>query len=294
MGKWKQSRLCNGHSPVVLMLAALAGCSYYSQADGARLRDEVYGLQTEVDALQKRLRTIKNSQEQSGERIARMSSDVADLNTSARRNDADLGVVMEVVRQDVARMKGQVDTLVDRVSSLESETAQSREETELRFQALADETKLRAQANEREREQAADKAQAKDKLLRTPRKAIESARRLVKDSPQEARQLLRALELKRGKRRGWATYAPEVTYLIGETYFAENDFQQAAASFNVIRKKYPQSLKWVPNSILKLGMCLERLDLADDAKLFYQRVEKKYPNHPAAKQARRLLRKMRG
>lgn len=277
-----------------LTLSALAGCSYFSQREGVRLREEVYGLQTEITALQKTLENIRENQDQSGERLAQVSSDVSELNTSARRNDADIGIVLEVVRQDVARMKGQVDGITERVSALESETAQTREETDLRFQSIADEARIREEKNARERARATAAARARDSLLRTPRKAINEAESLLAEGdPDEARQLLRALELKRGKSRGWSTYAPEVIFLIGETYFAQDDFQQAAASFNVIRKKYPASRKWVPKSILKLGMCFERLGLKDDAKLFYKSVSKKYPRHPAGKEGRKLLSDMR-
>ena len=76
--------------------------------------------------------------------------------------------------------------------------------------------------------------------------------------------------------------------MIGETYFAEGNFQQAAALYNGVRKDHPRS-RWLPESLFKLGMCFEKLGLKDDAKLFYQEVRKKHRRHAVAKKAKARL-----
>lgn len=278
-----------------LVLIAASGCSFYSQSDGERLRDQVYALETQLTNLQRTLRQLESQQERGGKRLAKVASDVSDLNTAARRNDADIGVVLDVVRQDVARMKGQVDGMGERLSQVEAQATKTQEEVDLQFQNLAAKEKMRDAESAKEREAARKAAEKREALLSKPKKALNEAEKLIADgAPAEARQLVRALELSRGKKKGWQVYAPKAQYLIGESYFAEGQFQQAAAAFNDVRKKYPKSKTWAPGAILRLGMCFERLGLNDDAKLFYQNVVSKYPRHPAGKEAKRLLKKLEG
>ena len=272
-------------------LAVLAGgCSYYSASDGERLRDEVYALQTQVTSLRRKLADVESESSKSTKKLTRVSADVADLNTAARRNDADIGVVLDVVRQDVARMKGQVEGIDERLSSVEEKSAQTSEELDVRFQSLEEQEKIRAANSGRERTAAIRAAQARDQLLSNPKRALDRAESLLSEGrPGEARKLIRSLEIQQGRGSSWRTHAPRAQFLIGETYFAEKNFQQAAAAYNTVRKKYRGSSEFLPGSILKLGMCFERLGLKEDARLFYETVSKKYPRNPAAREAKRLI-----
>lgn len=281
------------HWALALPAALGLGCSYYSQADGERLRDEVYALQTQVTALQRTLQEVEAQQAKSDKQLTKITADIAELNTAARRNDADIGVVLDVVRQDVARMKGQVDLLSERMSEVEAKSAKTQEELDLRFQGLAAKEKIREAETAKEKAEAERAAAEREKLLSSPDAALKEAEQLLTaNQPAEARRLIRALVIKQSDGKGWKTYAPKAHYLIGETYFAEEDFQQAAAAYNTVRKKYPTSKTWLPGSILKLGMCFDRLGLKDDAKLFYQTVARKFPRHPAGQEGKRLLDKL--
>lgn len=272
-----------------LALAGASGC-YYSKADGEKLRDEVFALQTQVTSLQRELAAIEKANARNGEQLARVVNDVAELNSAARRNDADIGVVLDVVRQDVARMKGQVDSLNERLSEVEGTTAKTREELDLRFQSLAEAERIREAESAKARQAAIEAAEKRAQLLSKPKVALERAEALLEEKkPAEARALIRALEIEQKNAQGWRVYAPKAQYLIAESYFAEEDYRQAAAAYNAVRKRFPQSSTWLPGSILKMGMCFERLGLEEDAKLFYETVSKKYPKHPAGREGRRLL-----
>lgn len=281
--------------PSVLLGGMLLGqgCAYYSEAEGKRLKDEVYALQTQVSSLQATLLEVQGQQSRVGKQLGKVSEEVTDLNSAARRNDADIGVVLDVVRQDVAQMKGTVSSLEERMSEVEVKAEKTQEETELRFKDL-DESKKDAEVAQAQQA-------AQDRLLADPEKALAEAERLIEaKQPAEARRLVRALEIEQRDSKQWGVYAPKAQYLIGETYFAEGDYRQAAGAFNTVRKKYPRNDTWIPGSILKLGMCFEELGKSDDpkfssdAKLFYQTVAKKYPKHPAGKEARRRLEQLDG
>ena len=224
----------------VVALLGTSAC-FYSKADGEKLRDEVFALQTQVTALQRELGSVQKTSAAAEEQLASVSDDVAELNSAARRNDADIGVVLDVVRQDVARMKGQVDLLNERLSEVEGSTAKNQEELDLRFQSLAEAEQIREAESAKARQVAIAAAEKRAKLLARPKAALNRAEALLAESkPAEAHALVRALEIEQKKSKGWGTHAPRAQYLIGESYFAEEDYRQAAAAYNAVRKRFPK------------------------------------------------------
>lgn len=70
--------------------------------------------------------------------------------------------------------------------------------------------------------------------------------------------------------------APNAQYWLAETYFAKQDYRQAAKIFAQNYQQYPQGSK-APASLLKLGMSLGRLGKKDDACLSYAQLKKEFP-----------------
>lgn len=70
--------------------------------------------------------------------------------------------------------------------------------------------------------------------------------------------------------------AGSAQYWLGETFYAQNDFKRAAASFLQGYKKYPKSRR-APDSLLKLGISLNRLGQAEQACAAYAAVSSEYP-----------------
>ncbi len=76
--------------------------------------------------------------------------------------------------------------------------------------------------------------------------------------------------------------AGDAYYWLGETYFAQADFKQAAQSFLQGYRSYPASEK-APDSLLKLGMSLSRLGQKPKACGAYAEVTKKYATAAAVR-----------
>lgn len=123
------------------------------------------------------------------------------------------------------------------------------------------------------------------------KEAIERAEALIEEGEvADARELLLALRARHERSEAWPDYASWTNYLVGETYFAEEDFSRAAGAYNDARKNGPKEATWVPVSALRMGQCFERLGMTGDAKLLYDGVAEKYPRHPAGEEGRRLSR----
>jgi tol-pal system protein YbgF len=70
--------------------------------------------------------------------------------------------------------------------------------------------------------------------------------------------------------------AGSAQYWLGETYYAQNDYKRAAANFLQGYKKYPTSRR-APDSLLKLGISLNRLGQGDQACAAFSAVSTEYP-----------------
>jgi tol-pal system protein YbgF len=69
---------------------------------------------------------------------------------------------------------------------------------------------------------------------------------------------------------------PNAQYWLGESFFARQNYKDAAEQFLVGYQKYPQSLK-APDNLLKLGLSLQNLNKKPEACSAYARFTKEYP-----------------
>lgn len=70
-------------------------------------------------------------------------------------------------------------------------------------------------------------------------------------------------------------------YWRGEAYYAKNDFGRAAQEFEAVVARFSTGAK-VPDAMLKLGMCHERLGDVARAREDFQRLRNEYPRSSAA------------
>ncbi len=70
--------------------------------------------------------------------------------------------------------------------------------------------------------------------------------------------------------------AGDAQYWLGETYFVQGDYKQAAQSFLKGYKSYPKNRK-APDSLFKLAMSLQKLGQKPQACSTYAQVTKQYP-----------------
>ncbi|MCB9651827.1 MAG: tetratricopeptide repeat protein [Deltaproteobacteria bacterium] len=265
------------------------GCAYYGREDGERLANEVYALQTQVTALQQALAQMQEDEKAQREQLGQITQELAELSKIARRNDADITVQIDDMLETVSRMKGRVESFDERLSGVEATSSKVQEELDLRFQELAEKQKMTLAKTEAEKTQAIEDAKKRERLLGDADAAFKEIERLIGvGQPADARKLLRELQVRNKGKKDFAKHEARVQFLIGETYFAEGSFQQAAAEYNAVRKKFASS-KWVADALFKLGMCFEKLNLPEDAKIFYETVKKKYKKSSVAKDAQKRL-----
>lgn len=80
-------------------------------------------------------------------------------------------------------------------------------------------------------------------------------------------------------------------YWLGESLYAQQQFEAAIVAFDEVVQKYAQNSK-VPAAILKQGYAFDALDDKRNARFFLQQVQRKYPDSPEAEQAGKRLKEL--
>lgn len=265
-------------SCALIAAALLGGCAHYSQEDGERLANEVYALNTQVQALQKSLSESQKVSQTHAEQLALLAKQVQTLNTAAFKNDADFGVQLDQALQEVARLRGLVEGSKERLDAIDSQ-----------LNKVSD----LAEAQRKQTEASQEEQRARERVLQSAAQVIEEATRLINSQkPADARRLLREFGQRAEGDDKKKKDLDRVQFLLAETYFVEGSYQLAATEYNAVRKNFPKS-SYVPEALFKMGLCFEKLKLPEDAKLFYKTVVDKHAKSDAAKRARERLKDLK-
>jgi tol-pal system protein YbgF len=85
--------------------------------------------------------------------------------------------------------------------------------------------------------------------------------------------------------------ADNAQYWLGETHYAQADFQGALTEFKKVIDNFPQSQK-LPDALLKIGYCEDELDNDSAARASLQQVMRQYPDTTAARLASQRLERL--
>ena len=111
------------------------------------------------------------------------------------------------------------------------------------------------------------------------RRAYDSALGLV-----NAHQFDRALDALAAFLVKWPDHpnADNAMYWRGECYFAKGEYAHAAEEFEGTIARFPFGNK-VPDALLKLGLCHQKLGNAPKAKAYFDRLQRDFPRSEAAR-----------
>jgi tol-pal system protein YbgF len=243
----------------------LAGC--YSPEKGKMLELRVDKLSQDNEALKAELKAQSDKLSESlprvDQKVAQVTKALEGLDQASRRSDADIGVQLQKVVEDMATLRGQVDAYVHQLDQLQAQVSV-----------------LPGVAPAKASPPASDVARPADKkefyaLAVSKQKAGEVA---------VARQLF--VEFCRKYPRD--ELAGEAHFQLAESYFAEDKCPEALPEFGQLVKAFPNS-KSMPNALLHSADCFQRLKNVDAAQAALDQVVKRYPGTEAAKKAKARL-----
>ncbi len=253
-----------------------AGC-WTTKEEGKKLRAELEQVKAESKAERERLAAQEAAAIQRIDaKIAEVSTTLDELNRSARRSGADLGVQLDQEREVIARLQGALEETQHKLAGDEQASAAAAAAIDAREKRLAAlEAWVKARQAEIEKEQHPQDRQA----------IYELALRKVNDG-ETARGL--ALFQEFLEKFPKDALAPNAQYWIGEAYYAQGDFANAIMAFQQVLKDHPKADK-VPDAYVGIGKSFQAQKKCEKAEPFFEEVVQSYGSRPAARIAKEKL-----
>ena len=259
------------------LLAALPGC-FYPADRGKALEARVERLDADNAQLKAEL---KEAREQLAatlpkidEKVAEVTAALKSLDNASRRSSADIGVQMQKTVEDLAQLRGQVETYLYKINELETAIAKNAEEADKKLLALKGPDALK-EAEARQKAQTLERPTDKKEFLALAQEKAKAGDTLV------ARQLYAEFLKKWSK----DALVGEAHFGLGETYFAEDKCREALFEYGKVLQEHAKTAS-APEAYLRSSDCFKKLKMADESRLALEELVKTYPKSDAAKTAK--------
>jgi tol-pal system protein YbgF len=244
------------HAALLLGLCLVTGAARAGMFDDEEARKDIAALRTQVGVNQKAVE----------ERLAR-------IETMLQDRSIELAKLIDELKQDLARMRGQLEVQANQIETLD------RRQKDLYVDLDARLRKIEANAQAQEKQAPA----APDPLAEG--KAYEAALNQFKlgnyqSSVAAFQNFLAAYPD--------SQQLSSAQYWIGNAYYALRDYKTAIAAQQKLLASWPASAK-APDALLNIASCQAEMGEAKAARETLQTLLKKYPGTPAAEQARQRL-----
>jgi len=265
---------------VVPLLAALGGC-WVPLERGRVMEHRIDRLERDATDAARRL---EDQQAVFKDRIAKVDAKLAEaqkkldeLNQSARRSGADLSVGIDKVREELSRIRGDLEVEQHRLGQVEKSVEQLRGDTEGRLAALKGSGAL-------------DQYEARRKIAALEQPDDRSALLALGEREEAAGQRGIALEIYEHVVTRWPTdpKAADAGYRAGRILLAQKRWRDAILALGRAAEAHPKSER-APDALLGVAEAMTELGMAEDARAVLQQVVERYPKSLAAKRAKESL-----
>jgi tol-pal system protein YbgF len=265
---------------LIALPLAISGC-FYPADRGRALEARIEKLDATQAQLQAELRQTRAQLDATlpriDQKVAEVTKALQSLDTASRRSGADISVQLQKTVEDLAQLRGQVETYLYKIGELESALAKTNEDTEKRLLELKGDAALKEAEARKKAEELKRPTDKKEFLALAQEKAkagdVAVARQLytefLKKWPKDA-------------------LAAEAHYGLGETYFAEDKCREALPEYGKLLQDYPKA-ESTPDAYLRSSDCFKKLKMQEESRLALEELVKGYPKSEAAKTAKSRL-----
>jgi len=248
----------------------LAGC-FYPAERGMLVEQRL----DKIDGTTKRLeQSIKESDSKQADTVSKVQTALESLDKAAHRSDADIGIQLQKTVEDLASLRGMVETYQYKIAELENQLKSTKEEV----------SKKATDSDAAKQVEAKKKA---DELKRPedPKDFVKLA-----GEKQKSGEVALARQLYNEFLKKWPRdeAVGDVHYALGETYLDEDRCREALYEYGKVISDFPKA-KIAPNAYLRSGECFKKLKLNSESKLALDELVKQHPKSDAAKTAKTRL-----
>ena len=199
-----------------------------------------------------------------------------DVDTKADKNSLlDVASQNESLRQEVAKLRGQVEVLTNELSNSQQRQKDFYVDLDGRLRKLEPQ-KLTVDGKETEDEP-------------SEQKSYEAALAAYKSCDYKSAGAALSDFVRRYPQSGFAASAQ---YLLGTTYYAQRDYRNAIGTQMAVVKNHPESPK-AADALLNIASCYTELKDGKAAKRTLENLVSQYPDSPAAQTAKERLQSLR-
>lgn len=236
-------------------------------ADNARLTEELKQAREQLSATLPRI----------DEKVSEVTQALDSLDKAARRNDADIGIQLQKTLEDLAQLRGQVETYLYKIGELEAALNKVTTEAERKQLAQQGADALK-EAEARKQAEALQRPTDKKEFL-----TLAQQRARAGELPL-ARQLYSEFMKK------WAKdpLVGEAHFGMGETYFTEEKCREALFEYGKVIQDHPKTPS-APEAYLRSSDCFGKLKMKEESRLALEELVKSHPKSDAAKTAKTRL-----
>lgn len=262
-------------------LALCAGGCFYPASRGQVLEARVDRLQSENDALRAELKSTRGQLESTlpkiDEKVAEVTRALEALDKASRRSDADNSVLLQKTVEDIASLRGQLETYQHQLQELRQALERVQEETEQKMLSMLG-------------PEAAKAYQERKKLEELERPTDPKAFLALADEKAKAGEPGIARKLYDEFLRKWPNgeLSGEAHFSLGELYYKDDKCREALFEFGKVIQEFAKT-RSAPDALLYSADCFGRLKMNDESRLALEEIVKSYPKSAAAKTAKSKL-----
>jgi tol-pal system protein YbgF len=247
-----------------LWAALLAGAAHAALFDDDEARKQINQLKSQTETRQKSIE----------ERLAAIDARLSQMDSSGQNRVVDLAQLIESLKQDMAKLRGQIEVLANQTETLERRQKDLYVDLDNRLRKLEqNQTQLQDKLSQGERSAAAEK------------QAYETALNQFK---------LGNYQLSITSFQSFMTnfsnseLLPSAQYWIGNAYYAMRDYKSAIAAQQKVVRLWPENSK-APDALLNIASSQAEIGQSKEARETLRTLVKKYPSSSASEQAKQRL-----
>jgi TolA-binding protein len=203
-------------------------------------------------------------------KVLEVSTALDKLDKASRRTGADIGVQMEQVQGDLARLRGQMEEYLHRIGELEGSLATIKDQQDKSMLARGEEpAKKRSEPVERPTDKKGFAELTMKKLDEEPAVGRELATEFLKKWPKDS-------------------LAARVHLGLGNSWFDKKEWRVALSEYGEIVKGFGKAPE-APEALLKSSECFAALKMAEESRLALEEILNTYPKAEAAGAAKAKL-----
>jgi tol-pal system protein YbgF len=244
--------------------ALLAGAAHAALFDDDEARKQINQLKSQGEARQKGI----------DERLSAIEAKLGQIDSSGQTRVLDLAQLIDSLKQDMAKLRGQIEVLANQAEMLERRQKDLYVDLDNRLRRIEQtQTQIQDKMSQGERSAAAEK------------QAYETALNQFK---------LGNYQLSITNFQNFMTnfssseLLPSAQYWIGNAYYAMRDYKSAIAAQQKVVRLWPENAK-APDALLNIASAQTELGQSREARETLRTLVKKYPSSSASEQAKQRL-----